>query len=190
MRSEDAGLALRRRSDGEPSSVEPIALSADLVEIVVSPGHDYWTEGGAGRLRHGYFNPPEVECVAGRGLIGDRYFDHPEGHDSQVTFISAEALDDLRARFNLPNLPAGVLRRNLVVRGADLSTLVGRRFRLQEVEFEGVEECLPCVWMNRVVGGGAEHFLRENFRGGLRARVVTDGTLRTASWLDAPRPTT
>jgi MOSC domain-containing protein YiiM len=58
----------------------------------------------------------------------------------------------------------------------DLDALIGRRFAIQGVRFEGVEECRPCYWMDRAIGAGAEAFLKG--RGGLRVRILTGGFLR------------
>lgn len=45
------------------------------------------------------------------------------------------------------------------------------------VRFAGVEECKPCYWMNQTLGDArAENWLKG--RGGLRARVLTDGILQ------------
>jgi hypothetical protein len=50
-------------------------------------------------------------------------------------------------------------------------------FELQGVRFFGVEECSPCHWMNYAFRDErAETWLRG--RGGLRARILTDGILR------------
>jgi MOSC domain-containing protein YiiM len=70
----------------------------------------------------------------------------------------------------------GVTRRNVITRGVDLNSLIGQRFANQGVEFEGVAECSPCHWMNQAIAPGAESALRG--RGGLRARILTDGILR------------
>jgi MOSC domain-containing protein YiiM len=118
----------------------------------------------------------EAECVAGRGLRGDRYFDFKEDYKGQVTFFSMEVYEDMCARFNIVDLPPSVFRRNVLVRGADLNSLIGREFEIQGVKFSGVQESAPCHWMNRTFAEGAEEALRG--RGGLRARILTDGTLR------------
>jgi MOSC domain-containing protein YiiM len=60
----------------------------------------------------------------------------------------------------------------------NLADWVGKRFRFQGIEFEGSEECRPCYWMDEAVGPGTEDLLKVNFRGGLRARILTDGVLR------------
>jgi len=151
---------------------------ARLLEIHISPGHDYWGRKGEGRMQHGITRLDEVECVAGKGLRGDRYFAYRPDFKGQVTFFDAVVADEVRTHFKLPKLPASVFRRNLIVRGADLSKWLGKRFTFQGVVFEGAQECKPCEWMSRVVAPGCEEFLKPKFRGGLRARILTDGILR------------
>jgi MOSC domain-containing protein YiiM len=58
----------------------------------------------------------------------------------------------------------------------DLNALVGAEFEVQSVRFAGVAECSPCDWMDVALGPGAEAWLQG--RGGLRARILTDGVLR------------
>jgi len=151
------------------------------MNIYISSGHDYWGRQGEGRLQNGISSVQQVECVEGMGLRGDRYFNYKPDYKGQVTFFSAEIVDEVRRHFKLPRLPASVFRRNLIVEGVDLQFWKGRRFQLQGVEFEGSQECSPCHWMDRVIAEGAENFLKGKFRGGLRAKVTTSGTLHVDS---------
>ena len=153
-------------------------LQAELVEIHISEGHDFKGRHGLGREDHGTTPLTEVECVAGMGLKGDRYFGFKPDFKGQVTFFDADVVNAVRENFNLPDLPAAIFRRNLLVRGMDLSQWLGKRFLFQGVEFEGAEECKPCYWMEQAATEGVEEFLKGSFRGGLRARVLSDGTLR------------
>jgi MOSC domain-containing protein YiiM len=125
----------------------------------------------------------EAEAVAGRGLNGDRYaegigFYSPRPTDPgarEVTLIEAETLDALRAEHGL-TLAAHEHRRNLTVRGVRLNELVGRRFRVGEVVLEGIRDCPPCEHLEGLV---SKRVLKPLIgRGGLRARVVTGGTIR------------
>jgi MOSC domain-containing protein YiiM len=64
----------------------------------------------------------------------------------------------------------------VITRGLDLNSLVGREFEIQGVRFLGTAECSPCYWMDRAFAPGAEAALKK--RGGLRAKILTDGLLR------------
>jgi hypothetical protein len=153
---------------------------ACLEEIWISPGNDFRGHHGMARGTHGIECVKQVECVAGMGLKGDRYFGYRPDFKGQVTFFAAEAVDAVREHFNRSDLSSGEFRRNLIVRGIDLSEWTGRSFRFQGVKFEGSEECKPCYWMDEVVAPGVEEFLKTRFRGGLRARVLSDGILRSS----------
>ena len=72
-----------------------------------------------------------------------------------------------------------LVRRNAITQGVDLNELIGQEFEIQGVRFRGTEECRPCYWMDRAIAPGAEQFL--NGRGGLRALILSDGTLRSAA---------
>ncbi len=161
------------RPDGQAC----LQINGELLEILISPGHDYWGREGAGRLQHGIQSVASATLLAGQGIEGDRYALKRPGHKAQVTFLDVAVVEAVRARFALSRLPAGVFRRNLIVRGVDLAQLKGQRFRLQGVEFYGTQECRPCEWMDRVIASGAQDFLRAPFFGGLRASVTVGGGL-------------
>lgn len=160
--------------------IDPVLTSTDwtLEHVFISSGHAYWGKRDAAVEPHAIHEILEVQCLAGKGLEGDRYSTGRAGRLGQVTFFEAEVVESIRERFSLAELSATVFRRNLIVRGVRLRALLGRRFAFGGVEFEGTQECKPCVWMDRAVADGAQAFMREAFRGGLRARVLTDGVLR------------
>jgi len=144
--------------------------------LYISPGHNFYGHHGQPPGEHPIIEVAEIECVAGRGIRGDRFFDYKEDYKGQITFFSLEVLEELRRELNLPEAQPQATRRNAFVRGADLNSLIGREFDVQGVRFAGVEESKPCDWMNTALGPGAEEWLRG--RGGLRARILTDGVLR------------
>jgi MOSC domain-containing protein YiiM len=150
--------------------------SVELCALFTSPGHDFKGHHGGPRAHHPIVDAETIECVAGKGIKGDRYFDSEKHRDGQITFFDWAVLEAIRERFGLPNLDPSAFRRNVVVRGADLNALVGRTFELQGLAFQGTEECTPCYWMDQAVAPGAEDFLRG--RGGLRARILSSGALR------------
>ena len=75
----------------------------------------------------------EIECVAGRGIRGDRFFDYQENYKGQVTFFAMEVLEALRRELNLPQAQPEATRRNVFVRGADLNALIGAESEVQGV---------------------------------------------------------
>ena len=122
---------------------------------------------------------PSVECVAGHGLRGDRFFDYKNDYKGQITFFSLDVFDELCGALQVDRLSPSSVRRNVFVRAVDLNELIGKDFEIQGVRFHGTEESRPCEWMNRAIAPGAQEFLRG--RGGLRARILTNGVLRSMS---------
>lgn len=122
---------------------------------------------------------PTVECVAGRGLRGDRYFDHQEDYKGQITFFSLEVFDELCGALQAEGVCASSVRRNVFTRDVDLNELIGKDFEIQGIRFHGTEESRPCHWMNGAVAPGTKEFL--SGRGGLRARILSDGVLRSSA---------
>ncbi len=121
-----------------------------------------------------------VRAVPGQGLEGDRYFagcgtffeERKPGQD--VTLIEAEALEALAAEHGVELAP-GEARRNVVTRGIGLNDLVGRRFRVGEVECVGDRLCDPCSHLEKITRPGVLKGLVR--RGGLRADIVGGGDI-------------
>lgn len=148
--------------------------------IYVSPGHNYFGRYGKPADTHTITEVAEVECVAGYGLRGDRFFGYRPDYKGQATFFAAEIFEAARKKFNVPELSPAAFRRNIITEGVDLNSLIGETFTLQGVTFLGMEECRPCFWMEQAIAPGAEDWMKG--QGGLRARVLSTGWLRK----DAP----
>jgi len=151
-------------------------VSIDLVQLYISPGHNYFGRHGEVAGEHPVVEVSEIECVAGHGIRGDRFFDFKKDYKGQITFFADEVYRELEAQFGVSDKSPGVFRRNVITRNIDLNQLVGAEFEVQGVRFVGTEECKPCYWMDRAFHPGAE--LAMKGRGGLRARILTSGTLR------------
>ena len=144
--------------------------------IYISPGHNFFGHHGQPAGGNPTAEVSEVECVAGRGLRGDRFFDFKENYKGQITFFAMEVHNALCQELGLAgNSPDGY-RRNVITEGVDLNLLVGAEFEIQGIRFQGMAECTPCHWMDQAFAPGAEQFLKG--RGGLRAVILTDGILR------------
>jgi MOSC domain-containing protein YiiM len=144
--------------------------------IFISPGHNFYGHNGRLPGQHPTLAVSEVECVAGKGLVGDRFFNYKANYKGQVTFLSNEVFAAMCAELKVSGKSPGESRRNIVVAEVDLNTLVGQEFTVQGVRFRGMAECSPCHWMDEAFAPGAEKFLQN--RGGLRAQILTDGKLR------------
>jgi MOSC domain-containing protein YiiM len=121
----------------------------------------------------------QVVAIPGIGLGGDRYalkqgtFYKPEP-DFELTLIEAEAIEALQRDYDV-GLAAGDARRNIVTRGVPLNHLVGREFRIGDVQIRGIRLCEPCDHLQRLTGKQLIKGLRH--RGGLRAQILTQGTI-------------
>lgn len=147
----------------------------EIEAIYISPGHDFYNRFGIGRLNHDVHSPESIQCVEGKGLMGDRFYDYKDNFNGQATFFSSEVADRLRQVFPKAEFDNSAFRRNIIVSGVDLNRLIGKRFRVGDVEFEGTQESTPCVWMDEAITPGAHEFLKGN--GGLRVRILSSGKL-------------
>jgi MOSC domain-containing protein YiiM len=121
-------------------------------------------EGGAPAARE------HVSVVAGRGIEGDRKFD--SNHD--LTLVEAEALEGLTEDTGI-ELGPGESRRQVMTRGVSLNELVGKRFRVGELECVGEELCEPCDHLQSLTKPGVLRGLVH--RGGLCAEVLSGGEI-------------
>ncbi|GJE68277.1 hypothetical protein LNAOJCKE_5514 [Methylorubrum aminovorans] len=174
-----------------PRMVEAFEHAAGAVARGVPGGATGWR----GTLLHIHIAPAasyemealaEAQCVAGRGIVGDRYFDgtgtySPKPDTREVTLIEQEALDALER--NDPPLQGGPIRlapadhrRNLTVRGVPLNHLVGRRFRIGTVILRGGRLNFPCKYLEELLG--LPVYLPLYNRSGLNCGIEVGGTIR------------
>jgi MOSC domain-containing protein YiiM len=110
-----------------------------------------------------------VRAVAGKGLQGDRHFFEDGAEPGRaLTLVEEEEVEDV-------GLEAGATRRQVTTRGVRLNDLIGKRFRVGEVECYGVELCEPCSHLERLTRPGIMRELVH--RAGINADILTDGTI-------------
>lgn len=152
----------------------------ELLDTVPQRGRLEWI--GLRAARRGEVRAvDDVEVVAGRGLVGDHRADRDPDPSAkrQVTLVQAEHLPVVAALTGHDEVDPALLRRNLVVAGINLLSLKDHRFRIGDVELVGTGECHPCSRMEENLGEGGYQAMRGH--GGLTARLLTDGTLRTGA---------
>jgi MOSC domain-containing protein YiiM len=151
----------------------------EIVHLLVSPAHAYF-----GRAREGAADVPTTDAeqaafVAGKGIVGDRFFGKAAHMDAAVTLFAVEALEAIAAELGTAALDPLVTRRNVYLRGAQLAPLLGHDFALESggdlVRFKAGRPAHPCVWMDSMLAPGAHKAMRG--RGGVRCQVLCDGVL-------------
>lgn len=133
-----------------------------------------------------------VAARPGIGLDGDRYalrvgYWSDRNVVRDLTLIEMEAIESVCAAMGT-RLDAGAFRRNIVTRDVRLDELVGVRFRVGSVEVIGTGRCAPCDHLQQVVGAPVLRPLIG--RGGLRAAILTGGTIVVGAAIAAIDPTT
>ena len=111
----------------------------------------------------------EVVAIAGRGLEGDRASAR-EGHKRQVTLIQAEHLAVVAKLAGVRKIDPARLRRNVVVSGINLVSLLKKKFRIGDVVLVGTGPCDPCFKMEELQEPMAG-------MGGITARILSGGTI-------------
>ena len=144
-------------------------------QIFISSGHNYFGHHGQAPDDYPLVEVSRIECGAGHGIRGDRFYDYRKNYKGQITFFSAEIFEKLAGHFGITSKSPGVLRRNVIVSGIDLQELIGEEFSIQGVRFRGTGHCRPCYWLDQAFAAGTEEFLEGN--GGLRAEILSDGAI-------------
>ena len=154
-----------------------LSESPRILEIHVSPGHDFKGRHGKSRLRNETKRLDEVEMQPGIRDCGVIVFliTNPISR-GKLPFSTGLSLTICEIASGLASLDFSKTRRNVLTAGIDLDRLIGKRFSINGVAFVGVEECAPCYWMDEALGPGAEEMLKG--RGGLRCRILSDGILK------------
>ena len=128
----------------------------------------------------------EAELVAGRGIVGDRYWARASRlPKNEVTLVEAEQIEQFNAASGL-DIAAADTRRNIVTRGVSLNDLVDKEFMVGEARVRGMELCEPCGYMagelvtkySITTLPAPEIIAKLTHCAGLRAQIVEGGMVR------------
>ena len=115
----------------------------------------------------------ELELLEGYGARGDVASRGKGGGNRQVTLMQDEHLPVLAGLTGALEVRPEQLRRNVVVAGINLLSLVRLHFTLGEAILLGTGPCAPCQKLDQLLGPGG--FQAARGHGGITARVVKAG---------------
>ena len=117
-----------------------------------------------------------IEVLVNKGVIGDRHFKDFNDPYCQLSLIESENIDYYNLKYGL-NIPYVNFRRNIVTKGIRLNELVGKKFKIGNVDLEGVDLCRPCRHLTEVLN--QNNILKEFIRkGGLRCQILSSSTIQ------------
>jgi MOSC domain-containing protein YiiM len=137
-------------------------MAGQVEAIRISPEHEQLPE------------PVESVDVTGEGVPGDRYFGRGD-----ITLLEAFRQD------SGIELSHAEIRRQFLTRGVRLNDLLGKRFRVGEVEAVGAEWCEPCAHIESLTYDGVLRGMVH--RAGLRADIVQPGRIAVGDEVDEIR---
>jgi MOSC domain-containing protein YiiM len=155
----------------------------EVLHLLVSPGHAYFGRAREGAADVRTDDVDQAELVAGKGIVGDRFFGKAAHMDAAVTVFAIEALEAIAAELGAGPFDPLLTRRNVVLRGVELAPLLGREFALESggdvVRLKAGRPAHPCAWMDQMLAPGAHKAMRG--RGGVRCQVMSGGLLHRGS---------
>ena len=118
----------------------------------------------------------EINVFAGKGIVGDRYFNEKNEDRNQLTLIESENIDYYNDKFNL-KIPYLNFRRNIVTKGIKLNDLVGKKLIIGKTKIKGIDLCRPCKSLQENLN--QENIIKEFLRmGGLRCAILTSSNIK------------
>ena len=148
----------------------------ELLHLYISPSHNFFGHHGQPPGDAPILEVDHLDCVAGRGIRNDRFFDFKPDYHGQITFFEHEIYRNLSKELRIFDKSPSVFRRNVITSCVNLTDLFDAEFTIQGIRFRGMGECKPCHWMDLAFGPGAEKALLGH--GGLRAVILSSGPLR------------
>ena len=117
----------------------------------------------------------KISLLAGKGIIGDRYFHEHNEERNQLTLIESENIDYYNKKFNL-KIPYINFRRNIITKGIKLNDLIDKKLTIGKTEIKGIDLCRPCKSLQNNLGQNniIKEFLR---KGGLRCKILTSANI-------------
>tara|TARA_B100001123_G_C14690831_1_gene781263 strand:- start:110 stop:550 length:441 start_codon:yes stop_codon:yes gene_type:complete len=117
----------------------------------------------------------QVDAIAGKGLIGDRYFKENNENKSQITLIEIENINYYNITSETSIDPIN-FRRNIITQDIKLNDLLGLEFFIGEVKVKAHDLCRPCKELQDKLK--QVNFLKKLInKGGLRCEILSNGKI-------------
>ena len=126
----------------------------------------------------------EITLLAGKGIIGDRYYHEYNEGRNQLTLVESENIDYYNEKFNL-KISYLNFRRNIVTKGIKLNDLVSKKLIIGKTELRAIDLCRPCkpLQKNLAQNNIIKEFLR---KGGLRCEILTSANIKVEDEIKVP----
>ena len=124
-----------------------------------------------------------VEVIANKGIVNDRYFSEKNDQDLQITLIESENIDYFN-EISETKIPYINFRRNIITKGIQLNELVGKKLSIGKVKLKGIELCRPCKNLQEMLRQNniIKEFLK---KGGLRCEILNNGIINVGDFIKA-----
>ena len=117
-----------------------------------------------------------INVLANKGIVGDRHFKEFNDPYNQLSLIESENIDYYNLKYGL-DIPYINFRRNVITKGIQLNSLVGKKLLVGNVELEGIDLCRPCLHLTEVLD--QDNILKEFLRkGGLRCQILSSSNIK------------
>lgn len=143
---------------------------SELIKRVHQPGSVDWI--GVRPTRRSQMRSVTMAQIDTDGVIGDR----ARRGKRAVTLMQAEHLGAIGSFLDQGPVAASAMRRNLVIKGINLSSLKGRHIAVGMAELRITGICAPCSRMEEAFGPGGYAAVRGH--GGWCAEVLRPGIVR------------
>ncbi len=118
----------------------------------------------------------EIEVLSSKGILGDRHFNEHKDYKGQITLIEKENIDYYNNKYKT-KIPYTDFRRNIITKGIELNSLIGKEIEIGTVKILPYELCRPCAHLEQMVN--SKNIIKEFLRkGGLRCEVLVSGKVK------------
>ena len=116
-----------------------------------------------------------VTTIAGKGIIGDRYFSEDNDNNHQLTLIESENIDFYNNNSD-QEISYIDFRRNIITKGIELNALIGKELQIGSTQIKVHKLCEPCLELQNKLQ--QTNFVKNlTHRGGLRCEILTSGLI-------------